>query len=105
MRKLGITVFLDDFGTGYSSLSHLSILPIDVLKIDKSFIDHIETDDKQRNLVKHILTLAKSMGLKIVAEGVEVEEQFEILKSYDCELIQGYYFYKPLSEDEALKLL
>ena len=105
LRKLGITVFLDDFGTGYSSLSHLSILPIDVLKIDKSFIDHIEKDAKQRNLVKHIITLAKSMGLKVVAEGVEVEEQFEILKSYKCEIIQGYYFYRPLDYVEALELL
>lgn len=105
LRKLGITVFLDDFGTGYSSLSHLSILPIDVLKIDKSFIDHIEKDAKQRNLVKHIITLAKSMGLKVVAEGVEVEEQFEILKSYKCEIIQGYYFYRPLGYVEALELL
>ena len=105
IKKSGITIFLDDFGTGYSSLSYLNILPIDVLKIDKSFIDAIEADSKQKNLVKYIIRLAKSMGLRIVAEGVEVEGQFDILKEYECEMIQGYYFYKPLSQEEALSLL
>jgi diguanylate cyclase (GGDEF)-like protein len=103
LHDVGITIYLDDFGKGFSSLNYLNNLPIDVLKIDKSFIDNIVVDTKQLALVKNIIILSKELGLKIVAEGVETEEQFLKIKELKCDTIQGYYFYKPCSEIEALE--
>jgi len=95
LKRLGISIHLDDFGTGYSSLSYLNSLPIDHLKIDKSFIDAMLQSEKERKIVETIINLAHNIGLHVVAEGVEYEEQFEMLESYNCELIQGYYISKP----------
>ena len=109
IKKLGISIYLDDFGTGYSSLSYLQKFPIDVLKIDKSFVDDINTnessDDNKAPLIDTILAMGKSLNLKVVAEGVETKEQYEFLKQRDCDIIQGYYFAKPMSEDEFIALL
>ena len=97
LRSFGITVALDDFVTGYSSLSYLSELPLDVLKIDKSFVDGLH-DERNRELVKSIIAISNTMELTNVAEGTETLEQVELMASYGCKLFQGYYFSKPLSK-------
>ncbi len=104
-RRLGLGIAIDDFGTGYSSLSYLKYLPVTKLKIDKSFIDGIETNYADKAIAKSIIDLAKGLRVKVLAEGVESKEQYAILKKMGCEIIQGYYFYKPLSKDDAQKLL
>jgi len=85
-----------DFGTGYSSLYYLKKLPISTLKIDKSFIDDMTTDQNDANIVETIILMAKNLGIEVVAEGVETREQFELLAKYKCDLIQGYYYAKPM---------
>lgn len=97
-----IRVCLDDFGTGYSSLSYLHRLPINTLKVDRSFVGNLELDDKNINIVKAIITLAHSLGLDVVAEGVETPQQVEVLQTLGCEYGQGYYFSKPLDEKAAI---
>lgn len=99
LRELGVNIALDDFGTGYSSLSYLSTLPIDSVKIDKSFINDI-TNKTKKEIVRSVSNIAYSIGLTVVAEGVEEEEQFNILHSLGIEMIQGYYLSKPLPKDE-----
>lgn len=91
-----IKLSIDDFGTGYSSLARLAELPVSTLKIDGSFIKHMEQDDKNFNIVKSAIALAKSLSIKTIAECVETKEQAEILLKLDCELAQGYYYYKPI---------
>ena len=107
LKELGVSIYLDDFGTGYSSLSYLKKFPIDTLKIDKSFVDDIQDDEKKNDslLVNTILAMGKSLGIKVIAEGVENKTQFEFLKSRDCDTIQGYYFSKPIPEKEFIALL
>ena len=101
MKKNGFTIALDDFGTGYSSLSMLQDLSIDVLKIDKSFIDRID----ESNLVKYIIDMAKDFNIKTVAEGVETREQVDILKNMGCDMVQGYYYTKPLSREDFVEYI
>lgn len=96
IRSLGIDISIDDFGTGYSSLSYLKKLPINKLKIDKSFIDDLPDDKDDIAIVKAIIALAKNLSLEIIAEGVETKEQLEFLVSNGCNNIQGYYYSKPL---------
>lgn len=98
--KLGIRFSMDDFGTGYSSLSYLQQMPIDELKIDRSFISELDQDEQDRKMVNIILSMAKTFGLKVVAEGVETEEQFLFLQQSDCDTVQGFLFSKPLSRDD-----
>lgn len=100
LRSLGIKVALDDFGTGYSSMQYLTELPLDILKIDKYFIDEIDINEKKQGVVETIIKMAHHLNLKVVAEGVETKQQREILKKMNCDIIQGYYYYKPLSEKE-----
>lgn len=95
LKELGVTIALDDFGTGYSSLNYLRRLPIDVLKIDKSFIDGIGLDEKSDYIAKSIIELSHNLNLKVVAEGVETKEQLNYLSHINCDIIQGYYFSKP----------
>lgn len=105
LQTMGITIYLDDFGTGYSSLSYLNNLPINKLKIDRTFINSIQTNESSNALLIGIINLAKSLGFDTIAEGVETEEQLEVLKSYQCDFIQGYYFDKPLEPLDALSRL
>ncbi len=98
-----IRIALDDFGKGYSSLNYLRQLPITTLKVDKSFIDHICSKNTS-NLTQHIITIGKSMGMCVIAEGVEKQEQLEYLMEHDCDKIQGFLFSKPLPENEIIKL-
>ncbi len=105
LRDIGVILALDDFGTGYSSLTYLRSLPVGVLKIDKSFIDKISNDKMQLQVVGSIIDLGHNLGLTIVAEGVELEEQLNILKVLGCDYIQGYIFSKPLTEEAAAMLV
>lgn len=105
LKNMGISIAIDDFGTGYSSLSYLNSFPSDVLKIDKSFIDRLLENDTSRKYVKAIIELAHVLDFKVVAEGVEEEEQLETLKNSGCDYIQGYIWGKPLPAEEAEKLV
>lgn len=105
LKKSGIRIALDDFGTGYSSLNYLRSIPINTLKIDKSFIDNITTSKKEESIMNNIIEMAHTMDLKVVAEGVETSNQLKILKEKRCDYIQGYYFSRPLPPEEIEKLL
>lgn len=96
IRALGLRIYLDDFGTGYSSLSYLKRFPMDTVKIDRSFIRDLYDDKSDRALVEAIITMANSLGLNVVAEGVEDEKQLAILNEIGCGCIQGYYFSRPV---------
>ena len=98
-------VSLDDFGTGYSSLTYLKQLPVDTIKIDKSFIDDITKDNTQSNLVNAIIEMAHILGLNVVAEGIEEIEQQDRLLESSCDLLQGYYISKPLPTEQAVNFL
>ena len=98
MKKLGFLISIDDFGTGYSSLSTIQDMPADILKIDKSFVDRIGKNEK--NIIDYILTIAKELNFTTIAEGVETKEQRDYLLENGCDIIQGYYYAKPMSEAE-----
>ena len=100
LRGYGIRISLDDFGTGFSSLSYLKKLPIDTLKIDKSFIDTVLTDNSTQVITESILNMVKALGFESIAEGVEEEQQYKYLRSVGCDVIQGYLFGKPLPANE-----
>jgi len=105
IRDLGFGIHLDDFGTGYSSLSYLKRFPISKLKIDKSFINNITVDEEDAKLACSIIQLGHTMNLKTIAEGVETAEQLEFLSKNNCDLIQGYYFSKPVPADDFVQLM
>ena len=105
LQSLGVRVSLDDFGTGYSSLNYLTKLPINTLKIDKSFIDNICNNDKDSSIAEAIIKLAHSLDIKVVAEGVEQEEQLRLLKVQGCDIIQGYIYSPPLHPSELSDLI
>ena len=105
LRDMGIKISIDDFGTGYSSLSYLRYLPIDIIKIDISFIRNLQNSDKDFAIIDAIIFLANKLDIQTVAEGVETEAQLNILKLLGCGSIQGFLFSKPLPEDELVKLL
>lgn len=106
IKKLGVSIYIDDFGTGYSSLSYLKQFPIDVLKIDKAFIDDIDEEGNNDTLLLNtILAMGQSLKLVTVAEGVESKYQYEYLKEMGCDIIQGYYFAKPMDEKSFIELL
>lgn len=105
LRERGIHLALDDFGTGYSSLAYLKRFPINTLKIDKAFIDDIAKSAEDRHMAQAIITIAHNLGLKVVAEGVEYENQLAILRRYKCEMLQGYLYSKPLNSNRFERLL
>ncbi len=104
-RKMGIRLSVDDFGTGYSALSYLKNLPIDTLKIDRIFVEHITHNKHDQNIVASIINLSHSLNLTVIAEGAETKEQVDVLRSLGCDQIQGYFFYKALPADEIESLL
>lgn len=101
LKEMGFKIALDDFGTGYSSLSYLKILPTNLLKIDKSFIDTLTTEPRSKALIEGIIKLSHDLGIEVVAEGVEYLEQMSLLKDISCDIIQGYYFSKPIPYEEV----
>jgi EAL domain-containing protein (putative c-di-GMP-specific phosphodiesterase class I) len=105
LRKSGMKVAIDDFGTGYSSLAYLTNFPFDKLKIDQSFIRDIVTDKAAASLATSIISMAHHLGVRVIAEGVETEDQLKFLTEYKCDEIQGYYFSEPVPGDRFTKLL
>jgi EAL domain-containing protein (putative c-di-GMP-specific phosphodiesterase class I) len=105
LHGLGVHVSIDDFGTGYSSLSYLHRLPVDTLKVDRSFVSQMSQNDENREIVRTIVTLARSLGLKVVAEGIETAEQMAQLLALDCEGGQGYLFSRAVEAEAAGELL
>jgi len=104
LREIGFRISVDDFGTGYSSMSYLKTLPLDIIKIDKSFTNEIPHDNNDLQIVEAILALSHSLGYIVVAEGIEKLEQLEILQAMSCDIGQGYYFNKPLPADELISI-
>ena len=100
LRDKGFKVEMDDFGSGYSSLNMLTMLPVDVLKMDMQFVRNVHTDENSFKLIKLVMEIAEFMNFTVIAEGVENEEQYNLLKQAGCDLIQGYYFSKPVPADE-----
>ena len=105
LRIAGVRFSLDDFGTGYSSLSHLSRLPLDELKIDRSFITRAHERRDDVTIIMSTIELAHNMGLKVVAEGVETQEAWNLLRRLGCDLVQGYLISKPLSPADMVAFL
>ena len=105
LKELGVSIAIDDFGTGHSSLAYLKKFPIDTLKIDRSFITHIVEDDEDRVIAQTIISMAHSLGLKTVAEGVETQEHVDMLQNMECDLLQGYFYSKPIDKDTFIKFI
>jgi EAL domain-containing protein (putative c-di-GMP-specific phosphodiesterase class I) len=105
LRDLGVRLVLDDFGTGYSSLSYLRRLPLDTIKIDRSFVDGIDEDNSNLPIVRAVIALAHGLGIEVVAEGIETEGQLEVLRDLVCDRGQGYYFARPQPPDALSDLL
>lgn len=104
LKKMGVLIALDDFGTGYTSLNYVSTLPIDLLKIDKSLIDDIESNDTRREFVHTIISMGHLMDCEVISEGVEKEEQVAYLKADGCDYVQGYVWGKPMAYEDAKEL-
>jgi EAL domain-containing protein (putative c-di-GMP-specific phosphodiesterase class I) len=105
LRALGVQLAIDDFGTGYSSLSYLHRFPFDTLKIDRSFVGRMEEQSDNAEIVRTILVLAHNLGMDVVAEGVETEEQLTQLRALNCDFGQGYFFSKPLAAEAIERFL
>jgi EAL domain-containing protein (putative c-di-GMP-specific phosphodiesterase class I) len=105
LRALGIRISMDDFGTGYSSLSYLQSFPFDKIKIDRSFIRDLALRDDCKAIVRAVTSMARSLKMKTVAEGVETAEQFDLVTVEGCDQIQGYYFGRPMKIEKVLEAL
>lgn len=101
----GFTLLMDDFGSGYSSLNVLLETPFDVIKLDKKFMDNMMSSDKGKLILEHMVSMAQKLGLGLLAEGVETREQVELLDKIGCDNVQGYYFARPMPQEEFFELL
>lgn len=105
LSKMGLKIAVDDFGTGYSSMGYLVRYPTDFLKIDREFVQDIDKNTALQNMTSNIIKMGKSLGMKIIAEGVENKNEFEYLKLFDCDIIQGYFFSKPVSKEIFIRYI
>ena len=105
LKGMGVQIAIDDFGTGYSSLSYLRQFPIDVLKVDQSFVHEISADPVRTSIVRAVISMGKSLGHRVIAEGVETREQLAFLQAQRCGEGQGYYFSRPVVAEQFAKLL
>ena len=105
LKDIGVSISLDDFGTGYSSLSYLKRFPIDVLKIDKSFVDDVTTNSADAAIALSVISLAHNLNMRVIAEGVETREQVQFLKERGCDEMQGYFFSRPVDAEAFTALL
>ncbi|MCC5662295.1 EAL domain-containing protein [Nostoc sp. XA010] len=105
IRELGVEISIDDFGTGYSSLARLSSFPISVLKIDKSFLNPMDTNSRNLEIIEIIVTLAHKLGINVTVEGVETKDQLAFIRKLNCEYAQGYFFSPPLGTSDASALI
>ena len=105
LKKLGVSLTIDDFGTGYSNMDYLARLHIDVLKLDRSFVSHIFGSEEYRIIVNAIIKMAKVLGIKVVAEGIETESELEILTGLECDYGQGYLWSPAVPEGELLQVI
>jgi EAL domain-containing protein (putative c-di-GMP-specific phosphodiesterase class I) len=105
IKNLGVRLAIDDFGTGYSSLARIKHFPIDTLKVDRSFIRSIPKDTEYRAITEAIIAMGKTLGLNVVAEGVETVEQMNFLREHSCDEMQGFYFSKPIMPEQFANLL
>ena len=105
LNEMGVELAVDDFGTGYSSLAYLKRFPVGKLKIDRSFVRDLEADPDDRAIAATILSMGRSLRLKVLAEGVETKEQYAILRGMGCELVQGYHFSRPLPPEQFVAFL
>ena len=105
LKELGVRIALDNFGTGHSSFNYLTRLPIDTLKIDTSYISRISSNDNDAYIAETIINLAHKIGITVIAEGVENEEQKALLERLNCDILQGYLFSKAVTDEEIIELL
>jgi len=105
IREIGVSVAIDDFGTGHSSLAYLKRFPVDNLKIDRSFISEVPADKNNVAITQAVIAMGHSLGMRVIAEGVETRAQHNFLLAQKCDEYQGYFFSKPLAEDEFIALL
>ena len=105
LKDMGVQLALDDFGTGFSSLSYLKRFPIDTLKIDQSFVRDVTTDADDASIVSAVISMGKSLHMRVVAEGVETRAQLEFLRQHSCPFGQGYYFSRPVVAGEFLQMM
>jgi len=105
LKALGIQLALDDFGTGYSSLSSLHLLPVDTVKIDRSFVCQADTSAHHRVLIEATVKVARSLGMTTVAEGIETQSQLDVVRNHLCDKVQGYFYSRPLPAPELLDWL
>ena len=105
MKAMGLHVAIDDFGIGYSSLAHLKRFPLDAIKVDRSFIKDLMAHREDAAITEAIIAMGKSLKLKVVAEGVETKDQLSFLRKHDCDEMQGYYFSKPVTQNEFAQIL
>ena len=105
MQAAGFKVYMDDFGSGYSSLNMLRSVAVDVLKLDKGFIDNADMHDGTDAIIENVIKMAHRMGKPVISEGVETAEQCDSLRSMECDYVQGYYYYRPMPKEDFEKLL
>ena len=105
LKAIGVRFSLDDFGTGYSSLAYLSRIDFDLLKLDRTFVSGVTDDGVDATIAQSVIALGRSLGVQVIAEGVENEEQVAVLQSYGCDLAQGFLFFRPLPTQDTEQLL
>jgi EAL domain-containing protein (putative c-di-GMP-specific phosphodiesterase class I) len=105
LKRLGVRIAMDDFGTGYSSLSYLQCLPFDKIKIDRTFVSHLEAGSRNASIVRAVALMGRSLNMRVVAEGVETSDQARLLKDLDCDELQGYLIAKPMPAADVEKFL